>query len=74
MDDAKHAIKKMNGFIVNNTPLKVGNVPFSHSMYVGSTVNMDDEQGGFLSTAESRTLLINKLSGGTHSRTFELTQ
>lgn len=57
----------MNGFIVSDTPLKVGNVPFSHSMYVGSTVNMDDEQGGFLSTTESRTLLMHKLAGGAPS-------
>ena len=61
-DDAKEAIKKMNGFLIKDQPLKVSNVPYGQSMLVGTTVNMDDENGGFLSTTQAKTLLIEKLT------------
>ncbi len=65
-DDAKEAIKKMNGFLIKGHPLKVSTVSYDHSMLVGSTLNLDDENGGFLSSAEAKALLIQKLSHSSH--------
>jgi hypothetical protein len=56
------AIKKMDGFLIKDQPLKVSNVPYSYSMLVGSTINMDEENGGFIGSAEARNLLIQKFS------------
>jgi hypothetical protein len=56
------AIKKMDGFLIRDQPLKVSNVPYSYSMLVGSAISMDDENGGYISSAEARNLLVQKFS------------
>jgi len=61
-DDAKEAIKKMDGFLIRDQPLKVSNVPYTYSMLVGSAISMDEENGGLIGSAEARNLLIQKFS------------
>lgn len=52
----------MDGFLIRDQPLKVSNVPYSYSMLVGSAINMDEENGGYISSAEARNLLVQKFS------------
>lgn len=63
--DAKAAINKMNGFPINNRAIKVSHVQGNLVANEGYGIDLDeDSNNSFLHSAQSRALLMQKLSRG----------